>query len=86
MIALPSDVARGSPDVQAAYQEILEGMVSVFERSLSGSKRAKNHTALVLAAISVGGMVIARTLPNSLLAERVRKAAFDHGCAVLEAS
>jgi len=34
MIALPSDVARGGADVQAAYQQLLEGMVSVFARSL----------------------------------------------------
>lgn len=85
MIALPSDVARGSPDVQAAYQELLEGMVSVFERSLSGSRQRKRRTALVLAALSVGGMVIARTLPDSRLAERVRRASFEHGQEVLKA-
>lgn len=86
MIALPSDVARGNPEVQAAYQQLLEGMVSVFERSLPGPKQTREPTALVLAALSVGGMVIARTLPDSTLAERVRKAAFDHGRGVLKSA
>ncbi|MGE0047089.1 MAG: TetR/AcrR family transcriptional regulator [Hyphomonadaceae bacterium] len=86
MIALPSDVARGNADVQAAYQQLLEGMVSVFARSLKGSKRTNEQTALVLTALSVGGMVIARTLPDSKLAERVRKTAFMHGRQVLGAA
>lgn len=84
MIALPSDVARGSADVQKAYQQLLEGMVSVFARSIRGAKRDRERTALVLAALSVGGMVIARTLPDSHLAERVRKTAFEHGRVVLK--
>lgn len=85
MIALPSDVARGGADVQAAYQQLLEGMVSVFARSLKGPRRANERTALVLTALSVGGMVIARTLPDSELAERVRKTAYAHGREVLAA-
>lgn len=85
MIALPSDVARGSAEVQKAYQQLLEGMVSVFARSIRGAKRDRERTALVLAALSVGGMVIARTLPDSHLADRVRKTAFEHGRVVLMA-
>jgi len=34
MIALPSDIARASPKVQAAYQQLLEGMISLFETGL----------------------------------------------------
>jgi len=76
MIALPSDVARANPEVQVSYQELLEAMVSLFENSLKDRKHARQK-ALSLAALCVGGMVLARTLPNSELAEEVRQAA-DH--------
>ena len=83
MIALPSDVSRSNPEVQAAYQRLLEAMVGLFETSLSGSKGHKRRTALTLAALCVGGMVLARTLPASKLSEAVRSAAYRHGREIL---
>ncbi len=85
MIALPSDVGRGNPEVQAAYQQLLEAMVGLFENSLTGSRRDKRRTALTLAALCVGGMVLARTLPDSKLAEDVRAAAHTCGQSILGA-
>ncbi len=80
MIALPSDVARSQPAVKAAYQKLLEGMVYLFETSLSQQQtdRPADETrqqALSLAALCVGGMILARTLPDSALAEEVQRAA-----------
>jgi len=75
MIALPSDVARANPDVQASYQELLDAMVGLFENSLKARKDARQH-ALSLAALCVGGMVLARSIPDSGLADEVRTAAF----------
>lgn len=75
MIALPSDVARASPEVQAAYQQLLEGMISLFETGLELSGQENRQKALSLAALCVGGMVLARTLPDSGLANEVRMAA-----------
>lgn len=83
MIALPSDIARGSPEVQGAYQQLLEAMVALFERSLAGRTRQKRQDALTLAALCVGGMVLARTLPDSKLSEAVRDAAHRHGRALV---
>ena len=74
MIALPSDVARANPDVQASYMQLLQAMVGLFENSLEGQSDARQK-ALSVAAICVGGMVLARTLPDSDLAEEVRQAA-----------
>jgi len=82
MIALPSDVARCTPEVQAAYQQLLAAMIGLFEGCLPA--RSGRHTALVLAALSVGGMVLARTLPNARLAEEVRAAAYDHALETLK--
>ena len=77
MIALPSDIARANPEVQSSYQELLEAMVSLFENSLGGVKAQSRQKALSLAALCVGGMVLARTLPDSDLAEEVRVAALQ---------
>jgi len=81
MIALPSDVARAGPEVQSAYQKLLEAMVSLFEQGLEPGHARKK--ALSLAALCVGGMVLARTLPNSALAEEVRAAATEAATAMV---
>lgn len=78
MIALPSDVARANPEVQASYKDLLQAMVGLFETSLDGDAGARQK-ALSLAALCVGGMVLARSLPDCELADEVRLAA--HGAA-----
>ncbi|MGJ8573354.1 MAG: TetR/AcrR family transcriptional regulator [Hoeflea sp.] len=75
MIALPSDVARASPDVQASFQQLLIAMVSLLERSIAAGDQNGRQEALSLTALCVGGMVLARTLPGSELAEEIRAAA-----------
>ena len=75
MIALPSDVARASPDVRDAYQELLTAMIWLFENALEGEPAEARHRAMAKAALCVGGMVLARTLPDSDLAQDVRAAA-----------
>ena len=75
MIALPTDVARANPEVQLSYQKLLEAMVSLFERSLQKHSSKARQKALSLAALCVGGMVLARTLPSSGLAREVQTAA-----------
>lgn len=77
MIALPSDVARANPEVRSSYQVLLTMMVGIFESGLEGSPTEKRRRALSLAALCVGGMVLARTLPDAGLAEELRRAAFD---------
>ena len=83
MIALPSDIARSSPEVQTAYEQLLVAMIGLFENSFPGPRPTAHTKALVLAALSVGGMVLARTLPNSKLAESVRSAAYKHALSTL---
>lgn len=75
MIALPSDVARAKPEVQSAYEGLLRAMVSIFEGSLGGGGARARQKALSMAALCVGGMVLARTLPSSEIAREVRAAA-----------
>lgn len=75
MIALPSDVARASPEVQRSFQELLTAMVFLFETSLDADDKQGRQQALSLAALCVGGMVLARTMPESALTEEIRAAA-----------
>ena len=75
MIALPSDIARENPAVQASYQALLEAMVGLFESGLAGHTDQSRQKALSVAALCIGGMILARTLPASDLVEEVRLAA-----------
>lgn len=75
MIALPSDVGRANTEVGASYQMLFEAMVQVFETGIKGNQGAKRTKALAVAAMCVGGMVVARTLPDPALAEELRGAA-----------
>lgn len=75
MIALPSDIARSNPQVQASYLELLETMVGLFEKGIDKEAGESRQQALSMAALCVGGMVIAKSLPDSELAEEVRNAA-----------
>lgn len=81
MIALPSDVARANKAVRSSYQKLLQGMVYLYETSLNQNKAddVNRNKALALSALCVGGMILARTLPDSELAKEVQEAA--HGMA-----
>ncbi len=79
MIALPSDISRSNKEVRNSYQKLLEGMVYLFEQSYDGSESKQEHrkNALAMSALCVGGMILARTLPESELAEEVQQAAYE---------
>lgn len=86
MIALPSDVARASADVQAAYERLLEAMVGLIEGSIGPASKSARQKALTVAALCVGGMVLARTLPKSALAAETREAAQGHARQLISAT
>src|SRR5215471_4276612 len=66
LIGLSSDVAHGSEAVKAAYREVAESMIQVFKANLKG--RAAREQAMVLVALCVGGMVLARAIDDHALA------------------
>lgn len=77
MIALPSDVARADRPAREAYLTLLEAMVELFEHCLGDRNEAARKHALSLAVLCVGGMVLARTLPDSPLVSEIREAALE---------
>jgi TetR/AcrR family transcriptional repressor of nem operon len=76
LIGLPSDVARGGEAVRAAYREVAEAMVRLFKANLTGPEA--RHLALVLVALCVGGMVLARAVDDETLGDDFRDAAHKH--------
>ena len=85
MIALPSDVARASPEVRDAFQRLLTAMVGLLQGSLLQQNAPDaRQKAMAMAALCVGGMVLARTLPDSDLAAEIRAAAFAEATAMTE--
>lgn len=72
MVALPTDVARSGVAARRAFETVFRAMVSVLERSLLDKKPNSRTTAQVIAALSIGGMVVARTLVDRTHADELR--------------
>ena len=73
MVALPTDVARSGEATRQAFETVFRAMVSVLERSLRGNKAKGRIQAQAIAALSVGGMVIARALVDRAHADELRR-------------
>jgi TetR/AcrR family transcriptional repressor of nem operon len=76
LIGLSSDVARSSAEVRAAYREVALSMIAVFKANLKG--RAARADAMILVALCVGGMVLARALDDGDLADEFLGRAHRH--------
>jgi TetR/AcrR family transcriptional repressor of nem operon len=74
MVALPNDVARSGVSARRAFETVFKAMVSVLERSLIQNGRSRRATAQSIAALSIGGMVVARTMVDRALADELRDA------------
>ena len=70
----PTDVARSGVAARRAFETVFRAMVSVLERSLLDKRRDGRATAQVIAALSIGGMVVARTLVDRAHADELRNA------------
>jgi TetR/AcrR family transcriptional repressor of nem operon len=75
MIALPSDVARGNRGVKAAFRQVLDMIVRVFEDNAPRGALSKRDAALATAATVIGGMVLARALDDPELSDELRDSA-----------
>jgi len=91
MIGLATDVARGGGAARAAYRQVLAMMVDIFAGTLGpdahagaappepGADRAR---ALAVAALCVGGMVLARAVDDAGTADELRAAAQRYAVAL----
>ena len=74
MVALPSDVARSHKAAKHVFQTVFLAMVSALERSLPAGKKPRHVNGQALAALCVGGMVVARAMVDTRLADELREA------------
>jgi TetR/AcrR family transcriptional repressor of nem operon len=73
MVALPTDVARSGLAARQAFETVFRAMVSVLERSLTGKKGGRRGRSQAIAALSIGGMIVARTLVDREHADELRR-------------
>ena len=74
MVALPSDVARGGKGAKRAFETVFKAMVSVLDCSAIENGRPRPATARAIAALCVGGMVVARAMVSRDAADELRDA------------
>lgn len=75
MPALSADVARAGADTQLLYQRLLEGVVNTITPALPGDKdMSAEERAWATLALLAGGVMLARTLPDSGMGEGLLEA------------
>jgi TetR/AcrR family transcriptional regulator, transcriptional repressor for nem operon len=74
MVALPTDVAHSGKTAKRAFETVFKAMVSVLERSLLENGQPRRTTAHAMAALCVGGMVVARAMVDRTHADELRDA------------
>jgi hypothetical protein len=72
MVALPSDVTRSTKSAKRAFETVFRAMVSVLERSSIGNGKDRHKRGQAIAALCVGGMVLARAMLDRNLADELR--------------
>jgi TetR/AcrR family transcriptional repressor of nem operon len=82
MVALPTDVSRSGISARRAFETVFKAMVSVLERSMIKKGRQSRMTAQIIAALSIGGMVVARAIVDRALADELRAACTSGALAV----
>ncbi len=74
MVALPTDVMRNGDDTKRAFEEVFAAMVGLLERSVADEKQHRHRKAQAVAALCVGGMVVARAIEDRVVADELREA------------
>lgn len=74
MVALPTDVARSGKPAKAAFENVFCAMVKLLERSVKTPGSSRPVQARAIAALCVGGMVVARAMDDRAVADQLRDA------------
>ena len=75
LVAFPSEFLRKEPRVRQAFETVLRTMIDVFEQALRRDGQAARSRARAIATLCVGGMVLARSIEDRMLADELREAA-----------
>jgi TetR/AcrR family transcriptional regulator, transcriptional repressor for nem operon len=74
MVALPSDVARSDKAAKKAFETVFQAMVGVLARSQNAQQARRRATSQAIAALCIGGMVVARAMVDRSVADDLREA------------
>jgi TetR/AcrR family transcriptional regulator, transcriptional repressor for nem operon len=77
LIAFPTEFLRKEARVRQAFETVLRVMIDVFEQALQRNGQAARNRARAIAAMCVGGMVMARSIEDRAFADELREAAMD---------
>ena len=75
LIAFPTDFLREEHRVRQAFETVLRVMIDIFEQALQRNGQAARSRARAIATLCVGGMVLARSIEDRVLADEIREAA-----------
>jgi AcrR family transcriptional regulator len=75
MVALPGDVARGDERLKTAFETVFKAMVALLGRDVRNGAASREDTAMAIAALCIGGMVVSRSMNDRALIDRLREAA-----------
>ena len=73
LIGVPSDVSRSGDIVRAAYREVVENLVQLFQDDLNGPDRRER--ALAMLTLCVGAMVVGKAIDDPGLGDELLQAA-----------
>lgn len=82
MVALPGDVARSGVAAKRAYENALQAMIAHLQTDAAAMGGPGRQAALAIAALCIGGMVIARASDDLAVADEVRDAALTTALAL----
>ena len=74
MVAQPTDVMRCGDDAKRVFETVFAAMVAVLEGSVMEEKQDRRAKAQAVAALCVGGMVVARAIEDRVVADELRDA------------
>ncbi len=74
LVALPTDVRRSGKAVRSAFETVFLAMVRILEHSMGQPTAATHEKAQAVAALCVGGLVVARAMRNESVADELREA------------
>ena len=75
LIVFPTDFLRKEERVRQAFETVLKVMIDVFEQALGRDGQMARYRAHAIATLCVGGMVLARSIEDRVLANELRDAA-----------
>jgi AcrR family transcriptional regulator len=77
LIAFPTGYLREEHRVRQAFETVLRVMIDIFEQAMQRNGQASRSRARAIAALCVGGMVLARSIEDRVLADEIREAAMS---------